>query len=106
MPPDIFKDIITLEKELRDRLASEKEKADAWLADQYNAMGEEMQNRLHTLEQNVCREKEAFVSQAEKEATQIVALAKHKADELKNVEKSYLQVLIRKNLSALLPGKS
>jgi vacuolar-type H+-ATPase subunit H len=104
MEEDILGKVVEVEKEIRHRLETEKEKAEQWLA----AAREDAEKEVNRTKEDLKGSLDATIKEAravsEEKALQIIGDAKLSAEKLKGLESEELRKIILRHISIILPG--
>jgi len=97
-------EIVAVEKEIQARLAEERRKAAAWLAEERERFGKEVERELAEAQREFRQAVAAAEIQAGKEVKTLLRRAEEYAARLKNLSDQRLRERITTHLTRLLPG--
>ncbi len=104
MEKDVLKGVVEIEKEIRQRLEIEQEKAQKWLVKVKKEAEEEVLAKEFDLKEEMNRSTDSALSDARGKASGINDTAHRYSGHLKKISDDTLKKIILKYLPRILPG--
>ena len=104
MEEDILGKVVEVEKEIRHRLETEKEKSAQWLAKAREDAGKEVNRTKEDLKGSLDAAIKEARGVSEKKALQMIEDAKLSAEKLEGLGSEELKKIILRHISTILPG--
>jgi vacuolar-type H+-ATPase subunit H len=105
MDDGILTDIITVEKEVRERLDAERERAAALLEQVRNDLEEEFRREEKSLQEALDNARVAARAEAEQKAAHLVQDAAERGERLARIDEEALRRVVVEHLAGLMPGR-
>jgi flagellar biosynthesis/type III secretory pathway protein FliH len=101
-----LREVFDVEREISVALAAERQKADEWLERARREIDQWKTSEIADLRASAAREREAAEKAAREQAAATIARTKSAADRVRSLTDAELAPLIRRQLAALLPGRT
>jgi len=103
--PDTLEKVIAVERELDDRLAVERSKAEAWLEAVRRELEQSKASEIAALRESASKQRDATELAAREQADASFARDRAVVDRLRSVGDAELRRLLEQRLAALWPGR-
>ena len=101
-----FEDIITVEKEIQEKLDAETKKAAAWANQQKEEIERESQQQIESLQSATCLAQDEVQKEAAKKCGEIIEDEERKAQQLNELTDEFLKPIVLRHIECIDPGKT